>query len=136
MKRDEFQSLFFERYGFEIDDQDLDDLFPQQQQQQQPHLHQRTQGPISYLGQGTIPLNIRNRAKGEDLLGEITGVFQDIATAAKTTVNKGKSKSLFLKRSNPQSAEFTYMFMLFAAKAVLYFVLQASYKDGFEFANL
>ena len=133
MKRDEFQSLFLERYGFEIDDQDLDDLFPQQQQQ---HVHQRTQGPISYLGQGTIPLNIRNRAKGEDLLGEITGVFQDIATAAKTTVNKGRSKSNFLKRSNPQSAEFTYMFMLFAAKAVLYFVLQASYRDGFEFANL
>ena len=133
MNRDEFQSLFLARYGFEIDDEDLDDLFPQQQQQQ---VHQRTQGPISYLGQGTIPLNIRNRAKGEDLLGEITGVFQDIATAAKTTVNKGRSKSNFLKRSNPQSAEFTYMFMLFAAKAVLYFVLQASYKDGFEFANL
>ena len=132
MKRDEFQSLFFERYGFEIDDQDLDDLFPQQQQQ----VHQRAQGPISYLGQGTIPLNIRNRAKDEDLLGEITSVFQGIATAAKTTVNKGRSKSNFLKRTNPQATEFSYMVMLFAVKIMLYFVLQASYKDGFEFVNL
>lgn len=124
MNRDQFATVFFDRYGFEIDEQDLDELFPPQQR---PHAQ------LSYLGRHH-QYN-RTQSKGEDLLGEIAGIFRDVASMARNSVNKHKTKGIF-STGVQMSSEFTYMFMLFAAKAAMYFILQSGYREGYDFTNL
>lgn len=119
MTKQEFIQCFIDQYGYLPDEETLQEMFPSS--------HPRMPAQLSYLDKRRI-----NRPRGEDLLNEIKGIFSDLATYAKSSVHK-KPK---LTTSSPWMTEFAYMAAVFAGKTFLYFMLQASYKNGFDYSNL
>jgi len=117
--KNEFIQRFIEENGFLPDEGTLQELFPIP--------IGRNPGQISYLnGQR------RTRNRGEDLLGEVKDIFNDLAAYARTAAKK-KPRNLL---AAPWTSELGYMVLVFAAKAGLYFVLQSSYRDGYDFSNI
>ena len=114
MGKDEFVQLFVDKYGFEPDPEDLEELFPRQRQQR---------GQLA-----SLPRSRRNYP-AEGLLGEINDLFSDIAYSARLAAKRSAGTAPTV---DPRVKEFGLMLMLFIVKAAGYFVMRAAFEEGYD----
>ena len=116
MSREDFVQLFIDKYGFEPDQEDVDELFPRQR-------------PAGQRGQLASLPNSRRNYPAEGLLGEINELFADIAHVARVAARRpaGVGKPL-----DPRLKEFSMMLLLFMGKVSGYFIMRAAFEEGFD----
>lgn len=118
MTRDEFIRLFQEEYGEHPDQETLDLHFPNDiRSQWKPQQQQRSH---HYYG------------GSNELLDELRGVVSGIADNARVAIRNREE----IAANKPYLSEFSFMALIFLAKAGLYFLLKNSSECGFDLRNI
>ena len=106
MSREDFVKAFFDKYGFEPDPEDLDDLYPKQR----PTLHSYT--PRLQQNSANSP--------AEGLLRELNRIFEDVTHAARVA---SRRPTKLINPVDPWVKEFGLMSLLFLVKTAGYFIM-------------
>ncbi len=70
-----------------------------------------------------------------DLLMEIRGITEGIAKNVRNTLAQRKEEKV-TETEKPLLSEFSFMFLIFMSKSLLYFLFKSSYEQGYDFSNI